>query len=85
MKQRRETLEKHIHHLSDEATSLKRNEESQLIANLLLSMPHPALRVHDEQIVLSHDGKNYTIPVQKGKHMQNMQNIIFEKQKVKGT
>jgi len=43
LKQRRETLEKHIHHLSDEATSLKRIEESQLIANLLLSMPHPAL------------------------------------------
>jgi len=81
LKQRRETLEKHIHHLSDEATSLKRNEESQLIANLLLSMPHPALRVHDEQIVLSHDGKNYTIPAQKGKTYAEHAEHYFRKAK----
>lgn len=67
LKHRRETLEKHVHHLSDEAISQQRIDESQLIATLLLSMPYPALRVHDEQISLSHDGKNYTIPVQKGK------------------
>jgi len=67
LKHRRETLEKHVHHLSDEAISQQRIDESQLIATLLLSMPYPALRVHDEQILLSHDGKNYTIPVQNGK------------------
>lgn len=66
-KHRRETLEKHVHHLSDEAISQQRIDESQLIATLLLSMPYPALRVHDAQILLSHDGKNYTIPAQKGK------------------
>jgi predicted ribosome quality control (RQC) complex YloA/Tae2 family protein len=81
LKQRRETLEKHIHHLSDEATSLKRIEESQLIANLLLSMPHPALRVHDELIVLSHDGKNYTIPTQKGKTYAEHAEHYFRKAK----
>lgn len=67
LKHRRETLEKHVHHLSDEAISQQRIDESQLIATLLLSMPYPALRVHDAQILLSHDGKNYTIPAQKGK------------------
>lgn len=67
LRDRRETLEKHVHHLSDEATSLKRIEESQLIATLLLSMPYPALRVNDAQIMLSQDGKHYTIPAQKGK------------------
>lgn len=81
LKQRRETLEKHIHHLSDEATSLKRIEESQLIANLLLSMPHPALRVNDELIVLSHDGKNYTIPTQKGKTYAEHAEHYFRKAK----
>lgn len=81
LRHRREILEKHVHHLSDIKTSHKRIEESQKIAQLLLAMPYPSLRVQDENIILSEGDMTFTIPVQKGKTYAEHAEHYFKKSK----
>ena len=81
LRHRREILEKHIHHLSDRTTSQQRIEESQQIAQLLLSMPYPSLRVQEEQLTLTNGDLSFNIQLQKGKTYAEHAEYYFNKAK----
>jgi len=78
---RREKLERTITHVSEEENSQARIAESQHIAQLLLSMPYPALRVHDDTIVLLNAGIPISIPAMKGKTYAEHAEYYFKKAK----
>jgi predicted ribosome quality control (RQC) complex YloA/Tae2 family protein len=81
LKLRREKLEHTIAHVSEDELSNERIMESQLIAQLLLSMPYPALRVHDDSIILHHEESTITIPGMKGKTYAEHAEHYFKKAK----
>ena len=81
LKHRREKIEHMINHVTDDALSQERIAESRLIAQLLLSMPYPALRVHDEMIILHHEGRQITLPAMKGKTYAEHADHYFKKAK----
>jgi len=81
LKHRRTKLEHTIEHLSDTVMSNQRIVESQSIAQLLLAMPYPALRVHDETITLQHEGRVIVIPSMKGKTYAEHAEYYFKKAK----
>lgn len=81
LKHRREKLEHMISHVTDDALSQERINESRLVAQLLLSMPYPALRVHDDSIILHHEGRQITIPAMKGKTYAEHADHYFKKAK----
>ena len=78
---RRNKLEHTIAHVSEDELSNERIKESQLIAQLLLSMPYPALRVHDDSIILHHEENTITIPAMKGKTYAEHAEHYFKKAK----
>jgi predicted ribosome quality control (RQC) complex YloA/Tae2 family protein len=81
LKHRREKLEHIISHVTDDALSQERINESRLVAQLLLSMPYPALRVHDDSIILHQEGRQITIPAMKGKTYAEHADHYFKKAK----
>lgn len=81
LKLRREKLEHTIEHVSDNSMSNDRIIESQHIAQLLLCMPYPALRVHDDSIILHHEERTITIPAMKGKTYAEHADHYFRKAK----
>jgi predicted ribosome quality control (RQC) complex YloA/Tae2 family protein len=81
LKLRREKLEHTIAHVSEDELSNERISESQLIAQLLLSMPYPALRIHDDSIILHHEERTIIIPAMKGKTYAEHAEHYFKKAK----
>ena len=81
LKHRREKLEQTIAHVSDDTLSQERINESRLVAQLLLSMPYPALRVHDDTIILQYEGRQITIQAMKGKTYTEHADHYFKKAK----
>lgn len=79
LQHRRAKLEQTIAHVSDDVLSQERIAESRLIAQLLLAMPYPALRVHDDSIVLQHEGRQIIIPAMKGKTYAEHADHYFKK------